>query len=1025
MAETGRPSASSGNAYHDVRVAHCLIDLLEDPLFASVAVETADATDDLVVRRSDGTARYEQVKERAPGSSWTAPQLVNQDILGQFIRQYEAAPNCEFVLFTASDASKFREVVERARNASTNHPCDKLGREAALVEWRQRLKGLHTFVDQILTGIAKHNGQDTLTWQDLHAILACVKVLDVSGTTDQLRTRGAQRLRPLVDDPARAFQTLERLACNAAIRRGVLTRGDVEAALSQDGSGLRLTALSLMIDAQAYAEKIQQESNAVDVAKLPRLEPSFRSSSETQHQLHVVEGRLVLVGSHGSGKSRLAVELAVKSIQNGRRCLHVRLARWATTLRNLLIAELSVAAAQHASFDDFTNQFRHAGLLVFDGLDEVPFQERLNAEREIIEFADTHPHLDILVTCRPGSGYILSQQWNAIQLQPLTRDQIESTLGSAGHTQIRAEPIVKLASNPLMLGLLVQQLANDVRPSSEANLLDAYVTQIVQRQASRFPSIDPVCAHRLAEEVAYEWLTLGRIVLNQDQMRSLAASVARTLRRQALIQLDAYEVEKWLEEAGLSIKIDANFVPIHRTVLDHLAARSMDRRNPVQCADRHELREALARYLGAQTEIDNKMISFLDAVGTDLELLARGRALSSNEIIWPFEPEKFALDYLAELRRLGEGPLVDVGVVDRPIQIDVDTEISWITERDGVGDGDVVNIVETAVRPYITDSVGSNPSQVLAFSALGHHGAAIDIRVPHYAAFARVKYELEGLLKRRALQNEGPDIVYERLCSFAKRFLEIVDIVDGTEFINVADLDIRGLTATTLQAKFRATVAGIADAEERCLEAGDKCIVFVPGKRMITVVEGSYIPGDSIGARLSAHGGELTRLVKQAAEFEIADLPLHPLRLLPDSGTDPVLALPGDQRILRGASLRLYVQRHELGSMRAFRHLVENNFDGLRLLLRQYSSMPWRVELAIEERFDREVFGPRIQSVRGLHSGFDEVVLVSEVTKEDAPWSSSGNMFAYRGVRDAAYELVIQDLKDLMSGSNPLGSIVL
>ena len=38
-------------------------------------------------------------------------------------------------------------------------------------------------------------------------------------------------------------------------------------------------------------------------------------------------------------------------------------------------------------------------------------------------------------------------------------------------------------------------------------------------------------------------------------MRSLAASVAITLRKQALIQLDAYEVENWLEEAGLSIKL--------------------------------------------------------------------------------------------------------------------------------------------------------------------------------------------------------------------------------------------------------------------------------------------------------------------------------------------------------------------------------------------------------------------------------------------------------------------------------------
>ena len=169
----------------------------------------------------------------------------------------------------------------------------------------------------------------------------------------------------------------------------------------------------------------------------------------------------------------------------------------------------------------------------------------------------------------------------------------------------------------------------------------------------------------------------------------------------------------------------------------------------------------------------------------------------------------------------------------------------------------------------------------------------------------------------------------------------------------------------------------------------------------------------------------MTRLVDQADNFEIADLPLHPLGLLPNSGTDPVLALPGDQSLLRGASLHLYVQRHELGSMRGFRHLVESNFGGLKLLFHQYSSMPWRVEIAIDEGLDREGVGPRIESVRHFHSVVDEVLYVSKVSTEGVRWSSTSNMFGYHGVRNAAYELVEQDLGDLLSGSNSLGSIVL
>ena len=160
----------------------------------------------------------------------------------------------------------------------------------------------------------------------------------------------------------------------------------------------------------------------------------------------------------------------------------------------------------------------------------------------------------------------------------------------------------------------------------------------------------------------------------------------------------------------------------------------MSRRDVVQCTGRAELREAVARYLGAQTEVSDTMLSLLNAVGTDLELSARGRRLTPKDITWPFGPTKFAMEYLADLRRLGTGPLVDVGVVDRPVEIDIDTEISWITERDYLGIGDVTNIVATPDRPYMIDSDGSNRTQVQAFSLSGHHGAEIDIKVPHYCA---------------------------------------------------------------------------------------------------------------------------------------------------------------------------------------------------------------------------------------------------------------------------------------------------
>jgi hypothetical protein len=372
VAERGRPSASSGNAYHDVRVALCLIDLLEDSSIVSIAVEALNETDDLVVKHSEGSVRYEQVKERAPRGRWTPTLLVSEGILRQFIAQHQADPSGELVLFTASDASDFREVAERARNACANHPADQVGLQAAHAEWEARLAGHRPFIDRMLMRVAKDAPFQDVTRQGLFQVLAHVLVRDASGAVEQLRERAVQRLRLLVDDPHRALQTLEGLARDAAIRRGVIDRRHVEAALEHDGSGPRFNVFALAIDPDAYAQKIASESTAVDVAKLVALEPNLDLPSGLSYALDTIRGKAVLIGGHGAGKSRIAADLAVKAIQSGRRCLHIRLARWATTLRDLLVAELSLASNRHARAADLDRLFEGPGALVLDGLDEVP-----------------------------------------------------------------------------------------------------------------------------------------------------------------------------------------------------------------------------------------------------------------------------------------------------------------------------------------------------------------------------------------------------------------------------------------------------------------------------------------------------------------------------------------------------------------------------------------------------------------------------------------------------------------------------
>ena len=1025
MPEKGRPAASSGNAYHDVRVAFCLIDLLEDVSVTSVAVETLDAIDDLVVQRSDGPVRYEQVKERAPGGSWTAQRLSDEGVLGQFVRQHRLDPSGELVLFTGSDASDFREVVERARNASANHPTDELGRQAALAEWKQRLKGRRSFVDQILSRIATEARQHTVWWHDLHEVLACVQVLDAQGTITQLRERSVQRLRLLVDDPVRALETLERLARDAAIHRRVIRRCEVETALQEGGSGPRLAGFVLTIDTDAYAEEIQLESAAVDIAKLTSLVPHFDSPSGLSFDIDTVSGKTLLVGGHGAGKSRIAADLAVKSIRNRRQCLHIRLARWATTLHDLLIAELSRATARHARPVDVDNLFNGAGVLVLDGLDEVPTAQRLTAEREILQFADSYPNLDMLVTCRPGSGRILSHGWPAIQLRPLSHEQIETALGRKLHTLDLAQPIIALASNPLMLGLLVRRLAGGDRPSSEADLLDAFVTEIIERESQRTPSIDCISGHRLVEDAAFEWLSSGRIALEHDQLRNVAAAVALNLRHCALAQTDATEVEHWLIESGLCVRLGDVFVPVHRAVLDHLAGCSMDRRDAIQSAGFPELREAVARYLASQAEVSESMLSLLSAVGTDLELLARGRRLTSADIIWPFDPTRFATEYLTELRRLGSGPLIGIGVVGRAIEIDVDSKITWIAEKDRVESGDVAKIVATPDRPYMSAPDGSNRTPLKAIKMAGYRGAEIDIRVPHFAAFDRAGDELNTLLHNRALPDEGPDIVYERLCSLTRRFVETVTKVGTSEYQGFSDADFRELTASGLQAIFLNYITEATGIDAVQADMGTILIAFVPASKVVVVAKGPESVVHRPGSHLGVHSAVLMQLVAKATRLGIQNLPLHPLALLPNSAMDPILSLPGRQHRLHGDLLSLYIERHELGEIRAFRYLVDHNLRGLRPLLRTYSTLPWHIEVTIKELSTPTRFDVHIRSITRRSAASDEVTVVPEIPKKDSLWTSSSSIHAYRGVLNGAYALAERDVMELLNGTNPLGSDVL
>jgi hypothetical protein len=136
MPELGRPAASEGNAYHDVTTALRIVEMIRNGDIEYVWPEAVAPVDDIHVAFADGRDRFEQVKERSPGLSWTVAALFSEGIFGQFYRQLAQDPGSGLVLVTGSDASDLLDLTERARSALENASGDE---RRAAVEWRARL----------------------------------------------------------------------------------------------------------------------------------------------------------------------------------------------------------------------------------------------------------------------------------------------------------------------------------------------------------------------------------------------------------------------------------------------------------------------------------------------------------------------------------------------------------------------------------------------------------------------------------------------------------------------------------------------------------------------------------------------------------------------------------------------------------------------------------------------------------------------------------------------------------------------
>jgi hypothetical protein len=363
------------------------------------------------------------------------------------------------------------------------------------------------------------------------------------------------------------------------------------------------------------------------------------------------------------------------------------------------------------------------------------------------------------------------------------------------------------------------------------------------------------------------------------------------------------------------------------------------------------------------------------------------------------------------------------------VHVIVDHGLRWVSETAIVGPGP--DVVEVSGDPTESEGVARHRDpggNVLGIRGLGFRGSSISVVEPHLTAFDRVVESLQDRIKDKCLPDEGPDITYERLCEYAQRLADVLTGYGGVEAPVCSRDEFSHVSPRELLDRYADIIGrsiGHSPAQE---EVASSFIVFVPQTRSVAVAIGvlpsQQHPLEPNGQRtgLVIHGSPLALLVTAANGYGIADLPLHPLGLLPTGPGDPILGFGDRCYLLRDSELLEYVRKHEIAARRTVRHLVEKNAAGIARQLPRSLTRPWSIDLVVENKstesqIDISVYGLRQSEVDG-----EDIVRVTEGRLPDPmEWSQTSFMFGYKSVRDHAYRLVENGVRDLVSGRRSLG----
>ncbi|MFC8078741.1 NACHT domain-containing protein [Streptomyces sp. NPDC057307] len=334
--------------------------------------------------------------------------------------------------------------------------------------------------------------------------------------------------------------------------------------------------------------------------------------------------RVLLRGAAGSGKTTLVQWLAVNAARN---TLPEQLAHFDGRIPVVLPLRTLVRGAALPAPADFLSAAGHPlsppmrwmdsvlaegrGLLLVDGVDEMPEADRARTKNWLLKLLAAYPHTAVVVTTRPTAvddGWLIRKKFAEFQLLPMNLRDVTAfvhrwhvaarsiTSSEFEHAQLdryeeqllsalpRKQDLSRLATNPLMCAMICA-LHRDRRgflPNSRMKLYGAALTMLLvrrdQERAIAAPEglvLSEEAQQKILQEIAY-WMIRNEIA--EAEQRDVVGLISRLLPAMPQVATveDAPSVFRFLlHRSGVLRAPTAMTVDfIHRTFLDYLGARA-------------------------------------------------------------------------------------------------------------------------------------------------------------------------------------------------------------------------------------------------------------------------------------------------------------------------------------------------------------------------------------------------------------------------------------------------------------------